>query len=190
MQRRREQGGAFRTHAEQQKRSLDRGGKYSGRRLTNTTPLFFSEPTSISLLQRKTRLVDWEDKRRIRDCNSKPFGGWISSCCVCVFVAAVGSVERRHGGAILGVAAGGEEGAAAVPRPPHDHARSGFGSGASEFPIGWDGSRAGGQFNSFVEISTDSSTEFLVLQGVPHYYKNSVEKSDEKSVEIPTKLLN
>ena len=44
----------------------------------------------------------------------------------------------------------------------------------------------GGQFNSFVEISTDFSTEFLVLQGVPHYYKNSV----ENSVEISTKLLN
>ena len=48
----------------------------------------------------------------------------------------------------------------------------------------------GAQFNSFVEISTnfstDFSTEFLVLQGVPHYYKNSV----EKSVEISTKLLN
>ena len=29
---------------------------------------------------------------------------------------------------------------------------------------------SGGQFNSFVEISTDFSTEFLVLQGVPHYY--------------------
>ena len=49
---------------------------------------------------------------------------------------------------------------------------------------------AGAQFNSFVEISTDFSTEFLVLQGVPHYYKNSVEKSVEKSVEISTKLLN
>ena len=48
----------------------------------------------------------------------------------------------------------------------------------------------GGQFNSFVEISTDFSTEFLVLQGVPHYYKNSDEKSVEKSVEISTKLLN
>ena len=48
----------------------------------------------------------------------------------------------------------------------------------------------GAQFNSFVEISTDFSTEFLVLQGVPHYYKNSVEKSVEKSVEISTKLLN
>ena len=34
------------------------------------------------------------------------------------------------------------------------------------------------QFNSFVEISTEFSTEFLVL----HYYKNSVE--------ISTKLLN
>ena len=49
---------------------------------------------------------------------------------------------------------------------------------------------AGAQFNSFVEISTDFSTdfstEFLILQGVPHYYKNSV----EKSVEISTKLLN
>ena len=30
---------------------------------------------------------------------------------------------------------------------------------------------AGAQFNSFVEISTDFSTEFSVLQGVPHYYK-------------------
>ena len=49
---------------------------------------------------------------------------------------------------------------------------------------------AGGQFNSFVEISTDFSREFLVLQGVSHYYKNSVEKSVEKSVEISTKLLN
>ena len=48
------------------------------------------------------------------------------------------------------------------------------------------GRRAGGQINSFVEIST----EFLVLQGEPHYYKNSVEKSVEKSVEISTKLLN
>ena len=52
----------------------------------------------------------------------------------------------------------------------------------------------GGQFNSFVETSTDFSTDFstvlLVLQGVPHYYKNSVEKSVEKSVEISTKLLN
>ena len=50
--------------------------------------------------------------------------------------------------------------------------------------------RAGAQFNSFVEISTefstDFSTKFPVLQGVPHYYKNSV----EKSVEISTKLLN
>ena len=50
--------------------------------------------------------------------------------------------------------------------------------------------RPGAQFNSFVEISTDFSTdftaEFLVLQGVPHYYKTSV----EKSVEISTKLLN
>ena len=45
---------------------------------------------------------------------------------------------------------------------------------------------AGGQFNSFVEISTDFSTEFPVLEGVPHYYKNSV----KKSVEISTKLLN
>ena len=44
--------------------------------------------------------------------------------------------------------------------------------------------KAGGQFNSFVEISTDVSTEFLVLRGVPHYYKNSAEKSVEKSVEI------
>ena len=44
----------------------------------------------------------------------------------------------------------------------------------------------GAQFNSFVEISTDFSTEFLVLQGVPNYYKTSV----EKSVEISTKLLN
>ena len=48
---------------------------------------------------------------------------------------------------------------------------------------------SGGQFNCFVEISTDFSTA-LVLQGVPHYYKNSVEKSAEKSVEISTKLLN
>ena len=43
----------------------------------------------------------------------------------------------------------------------------------------------GAQFSSFVEISTDFSTEFStefpVLQGVPHYYKNSVEKSVEKS---------
>ena len=46
--------------------------------------------------------------------------------------------------------------------------------------------RTGAQFNTFVEISTDFSTEFLVLQGVPHDYKNSV----EKSVEISTKLLN
>ena len=48
----------------------------------------------------------------------------------------------------------------------------------------------GAQFNTCVEISTDFSkdfsTEFLVLQGVSHYYKNSV----EKSVEISTKLLN
>ena len=48
--------------------------------------------------------------------------------------------------------------------------------------------KAGGQFNSFVEISTDFSTdistEFLVLQGVPHYYKSFVEKTVEKSVEI------
>ena len=43
---------------------------------------------------------------------------------------------------------------------------------------------SGAQFNSFVEISTDFSTEFLVLQGVPNYYKNSAEKSVEKSVEI------
>ena len=50
--------------------------------------------------------------------------------------------------------------------------------------------KTGAQFNSFVEISTDFSTEFLVLQGVPHYSKNSVEKSVEKSVEISTKLLN
>ena len=53
---------------------------------------------------------------------------------------------------------------------------------------------AGGQFNSFVEISTDFSTDFStkfpVLQGVPHYFKNSVENSVEKSVEISTKLLN
>ena len=52
----------------------------------------------------------------------------------------------------------------------------------------------GAQFSSFVEISTDFSTdfstEFLVLQGVPRYYKNSVDKSVEKSVEISTKLLN
>ena len=45
---------------------------------------------------------------------------------------------------------------------------------------------SGGQFNSYVEISTEFSTdfsiEFLVLQG----YKNSF----EKSVEISTKLLN
>ena len=33
------------------------------------------------------------------------------------------------------------------------------------------GGMAGGQFNSFVEVSTDFSTEFLVLQGVPHYYR-------------------
>ena len=46
--------------------------------------------------------------------------------------------------------------------------------------------RSGGQFNSFVEISKDFPTDFLVLQGVPHCYKNSV----EKSVEISTKLLN
>ena len=39
--------------------------------------------------------------------------------------------------------------------------------------------KPGAQFNSFVEISTDFSTEFLVLQGVPQYYKNSVEKSVE-----------
>ena len=48
----------------------------------------------------------------------------------------------------------------------------------------------GAQFNSFVEMSTDFSTDFStkfpVLQGVPHYYKNYV----EKSVEISTKLLN
>ena len=44
----------------------------------------------------------------------------------------------------------------------------------------------GAQFNSFVEISTDFSTEFLVLQGVQHCY----EKSVENSVEISTKLLN
>ena len=44
----------------------------------------------------------------------------------------------------------------------------------------------GAQFNSFVEISTDFSTEFLVLQGVPHYYKNSV----EKSADVSTKLFN
>ena len=37
----------------------------------------------------------------------------------------------------------------------------------------------GGQFNSFVEISTDCSTEFLVLQSAPHYNKTSVEKSVE-----------
>ena len=49
---------------------------------------------------------------------------------------------------------------------------------------------SGAQFNGFVEISTDFSTKFPVLQGVPHYYKNSVEKSVEKSVEISTKLLN
>ena len=58
----------------------------------------------------------------------------------------------------------------------------------------YDDHSSGGQFNSFVEISTNFSTgfstEFLVLQGVPHYYKNSVEKSVEKSVEISTKLLN
>ena len=41
----------------------------------------------------------------------------------------------------------------------------------------------GGQFNW---VSTDFSTGFLVLQGVQHYYKNSV----EKCVEISTKLLN
>ena len=45
---------------------------------------------------------------------------------------------------------------------------------------------SGAQFNSFVEISTDFSTKFPVLQVVPHYNKNSV----EKSVEISTKLLN
>ena len=48
----------------------------------------------------------------------------------------------------------------------------------------------GCQLNSFVEISTDFSTDFLtefpVLQGVPHQYKNSV----EKSVELSPKLLN
>ena len=38
--------------------------------------------------------------------------------------------------------------------------------------------------------SQQTLTEFLVLQGVPHYYKNSVEKSVDKSVEISTKLLN
>ena len=47
------------------------------------------------------------------------------------------------------------------------------------------GDMTGAQFNSFVEISrdfsTDFSTEFPVLQGVPHYYKNSVEKSVEIS---------
>ena len=52
----------------------------------------------------------------------------------------------------------------------------------------------GAQFNSFVKISTDFSTYFStkcpVLQGVPHYYKNSVEKSTDKSVEISKQLLN
>ena len=43
---------------------------------------------------------------------------------------------------------------------------------------------------ALLKMSTDFSTEFLVLQGVPHYYKNSDEKSVEKSVEISTKLLN
>ena len=60
------------------------------------------------------------------------------------------AVSRRAGGALR------QDGGAA--RPPR---------------------RAGAQFNSFVEISTDFSiefsTEFLVLQAVPHYYKNSAE---------------
>ena len=43
---------------------------------------------------------------------------------------------------------------------------------------------SGGKFNSFVEISTDFSTEFLVLQGGPHYYANSFETSVEKYVDI------
>ena len=52
------------------------------------------------------------------------------------------------------------------------------------------GTPTGAQFNSFVEILTDFSIKFPVLQGVPHYSKNSIENSVEKSVEISTKLLN
>ena len=41
---------------------------------------------------------------------------------------------------------------------------------------------AGGQFNW---ISTDFSTNFLILQGVPNYYKNSVEKYVEIQLNWP-----
>ena len=55
------------------------------------------------------------------------------------------------------------------------------GNSAAFLHIGGGGGGPGGQFN--IE-SQQSFQPFLVLQGVPHYYKTSVEKSVEKSLEI------
>ena len=67
---------------------------------------------------------------------------------------------------------------------------SGGGGGLAEAAAAMTAIRnSGAQFNSFVEISTDFSTEFPVLQDVQHYYKNSVEKSVEiyKAIELTSR---